>query len=182
MGIVDKLKQEFDLNVEWLGFEIHPETPREGMLLTTLFPHADVDSLTQNLQTMGAPFGLSFEKIVMISNSHLSLEASEFAKEHNRFELFHRLLFETYFTQRKDIGNLEILTLVGNQAGLDAGALRDALQRGTYRQAIENVRQEAARLGVTAAPTFIINDQDRIVGAQPLARFRDILRHHKNGS
>ena len=175
MGLVDKLKQEFDLAVEWLGFEIHPETPWEGMLLTTLFPHADVDSITQNLRTMGAPFGLSFEKIVTISNSRLSLEASEFAKQHNRFDLFHRTLFESYFSQRRDIGNLEVLTLVGKQAGLDTEALREALLCGTYRPVIESVRQEAARLGVTAAPTFIINDQDRIVGAQPLAVFRDRL-------
>jgi hypothetical protein len=30
-------------------------------------------------------------------------------------------------------------------------------------------------LGVTAATPFIINDQDRMVGAQPLAVFRDRL-------
>jgi predicted DsbA family dithiol-disulfide isomerase len=176
MGLVDKLKQEFDLHVEWLGFEIHPDTPREGMLLTALFPHADVDGMTQNLQTRGAPFGLSFEKIVILSNSRLSLEALEFAKEHDRFDLFLRTLFESYFSQRKDIGNLDVLTLIGKQAGLDAGAMREALLRGTYRPVIESVRREATRLGVTAAPTFIINDQDRVVGAQPLAIFRDRLQ------
>jgi predicted DsbA family dithiol-disulfide isomerase len=176
MGIVDKVKQEFDLNVEWLAFEIHPETPQEGMLLTTLFPHADVDGMTRNLQAMGSPFGLSFEKIVTISNSRLSLEALEFAKKHDRHDQLLRLLFETYFSERRDIGSLELLTQAGEQAGLDRGALRDALLSGTYRPVIEKVRQEAVRLGVTAAPTFIINGRDRIVGAQPLALFRERLR------
>lgn len=182
MGLVDKLKQEFDLYIEWLGFEIHPETPQEGQLLTTLFPRADIDSMTQNLQSMGAPFGLSFEKIVTISNSRLSLEALEFAKEHDRHDLLLRTLFEMYFSQRRDIGSLEVLTLAGKEAGLDPGALREALLGGTYRPVIEKVRQEAARLGVTAAPTFIMNERDRIVGAQSLAVFRERLRLHTKQS
>ena len=26
----DRLQQEFDVEIEWKGFEIHPETPEEG--------------------------------------------------------------------------------------------------------------------------------------------------------
>jgi len=176
MGLVDKLKQEFDLQVEWLGFEIHPDTPREGMLLTNLFPHADVDGMTQNLRTMGAPFGLSFEKIVTISNSRLSLEALEFAKEHDRHDQLLAALFEAYFSLRRNIGDLDVLTLAGKKAGLDTVAMREALLLGTYGPAIESARQEAARLGVTAAPTFIVNDRDRIVGAQPIDVYRNLFR------
>jgi predicted DsbA family dithiol-disulfide isomerase len=175
MGIVDKLKQEFDLRVEWLGFEIHPETPPKGTPLSTMFPRIDAKSMTQRLNNAGAPFGIAFAKIVHISNSRLSLEAAEFAKEHNRFDQFHSALFQAYFSQGKDIGNIEILALVAGDAALDAGSMKAALQAGKYRPMIENARQEAARLGVNAAPTFIIENKDRIVGAQPLEVFRKKL-------
>jgi predicted DsbA family dithiol-disulfide isomerase len=176
MGLVDKLKQEFDLKVEWLGFEIHPETPPEGMPLIKMFPRADVDSMTRRLNSMGAPFGLTFQKIVNISNSRLSLEAGEFAKEQGRLDQFHHAVFQAYFSKGMDIGNIEILTQIGKDAGLDAEALAKALQTGTYRQKLATVKQEASRLGVTAAPTFIINEADRIVGAQPVEVFRERLR------
>lgn len=175
MGIVDKLKQEFDLRVEWLGFEIHPETPPEGTPLSTMFPRIDAKSMTQSLNNAGAPFGIAFAKIERISNSRLSLEAAEFAKDHDRFDGFHRALFEAYFSQGRDIGSVEILASIAGDAGLDAGSMKAALLAGKYRPRIENARQEAARLGVNAAPTFIIANKDRIVGAQPLQVFRKTL-------
>jgi predicted DsbA family dithiol-disulfide isomerase len=176
MGLVDKLKQEFDLSVEWLGFEIHPDTPQEGMLLSTMFPQLDAQNMFRHLRDMAAPYGITFADITLISNSRMSLEASEFAKEHGKFDTFHRALFQAYFSQGMDIGNLEVLTQIGHESGLDRDALSQALQTGEYLPRIENMRKEAVRLGVNAAPTFIIEDRDRIVGAQAIDVFRKKLR------
>jgi len=176
MGLVDKLKQEFDLSVEWLGFEIHPETPQEGMPLVKMFPRADVEGMTRRLNSMGAPFGLTFQKIVNISNSSLSLEASEFAKEQGRFDEFHHTVFQAYFSRRENIGDIDVLVQIGNGSGLDIAALRSALETGKYRKRLEAMKESAAGLGITAAPTFLFNEKDRIVGAQPIEVFRERLR------
>ena len=170
------MKQEFDLSVEWLGFEIHPETPQEGMLLSTMFPGLDVQNMLRHLGDMAAPYGIIFAGKSRISNSRMSLEASEFAKEHGMFDQFHRALFQAYFSQGMDIGNLEVLTHIGRESGLDRDALAQALQTGKYRPTIENMRKDADRRGVTAAPTFIIEGTDRIVGAQPIDVFRKKLK------
>jgi predicted DsbA family dithiol-disulfide isomerase len=175
MGLVDKLKQEFDLTVEWLGFEIHPDTPREGMLLSTLFPQLDSRQMFSHLQTMAAPYGITFADLARISNSRLSLEASEFAKEQGRFDQLHRLLFRAYFSQARDIGDIEVLAQLGEEAGLDPVALTQALRAGTYHPIIDTMRKEAVSLGVTAAPTFLIDDRDRIIGAQSIDVFRKKL-------
>ena len=176
MGLVDKLKLEFDLAVEWLPFEIHPETPTEGMPLVKMFPRADVAAMTSRLNSMGAPFGITFQKIVNISNSRLSLEAGEFAKEWGRFHEFHHALFQAYFSQGMDIGNIGVLTEIGKGSGLDATALRNALETEEYRKQLGQAKAEAAGLGISAAPTFIINTTERIVGAQPLEVFRERLK------
>ncbi len=176
MGLVDKLKQEFDLQVEWLGFEIHPETPPEGIPLVKLFPGADIESMTRRLNSMGAPFGLTFRKIVNISNSRISLDAGEFAKEQGRFEQFHHAVFQAYFLLGKDIGSIDVLKQIGKEAGLDADAMGKALQTGTYRRVREAAKEEADRLGITAAPTFLFNEKDRIVGAQSIDVFRERLK------
>ncbi len=88
------------------------------------------------------------------------------------FDQFHRALFRRYFSQGMDIGNLEVLAQIGHESGLDRDALAKVLQSGKFQPIIENMRKNAASLGVTAAPTFIIEDQDRIVGAQPIDVFR----------
>jgi predicted DsbA family dithiol-disulfide isomerase len=176
MGLVDRLKQEFALQVEWLGFEIHPETPAEGMPLIKMFPRADVESMTKRLNIMGAPFGLTFLKIVNISNSKLSLEAGEFAREQGRFEQFHHAVFHAYFSQGKDIGSIEVLKQLGKEAGLDADALEKTLETGKYLRILKEAKGEAARLGITAAPTFLFNEKDRIVGAQSIEVFRELLK------
>jgi predicted DsbA family dithiol-disulfide isomerase len=176
MGLVDKLKQEFDLSVQWLAFEIHPDTPQAGMLLSTMFPQLDAQNMFRHLRDMAAPYGITFADISRISNSRMSLEASEFAKDHGTFDQFHRALFRAYFSECMDIGNLEVLTQIGSETGLNGDALAQALQTGKYRPVIENMRKEAVRLGVTAAPTFIIENRDRIVGAQSIEIFRKKLR------
>jgi predicted DsbA family dithiol-disulfide isomerase len=176
MGLVDTLKREFDLCVEWLGFEIHPDTPPEGLPLSTMLPHVNAESMSRRLNSMGGPFGITFQKIAHIANSRLALEAGEFAKEHDRFDQYHRAVFAAYFSRAEDIGNVEILKRAGQDAGLDAGSLEQALRTGKYRPALENMRREAARLGVNAAPTFILEEKGRIVGAQSLDVFREKLR------
>ena len=178
MGLVDKLKQEFDLSVEWLGFEIHPDTPQEGMLLSTMFPQLDSQNMFRHLRDMAAPYGITFMDIARISNSRMSLEASEFAKEQGLFDQFHRALFQAYFSQGMDIGSLEVLTQIGHESGLDRDSLAQSLQTGKYLPRIEHMRKEATRLGVNAAPTFIIEDRDRIVGAQPIEVFKKKLRRY----
>ena len=177
MGIIDKLKQEFDLSVEWLGFEVHPDTPQEGMLLSSMFPQLDAQTMFRHLRDSAAPYGIIFAGISRIANSRVSLEASEFAQAHGRFDQFHSTLFRTYFSEGMDIGNLEVLAQTGHDSGLDRAALVKALQSGKFLPMIENMRQEAARHAATAVPTFIIEDKDRIVGARPI----DVIRKNCAG-
>jgi predicted DsbA family dithiol-disulfide isomerase len=147
------------------------------MLLSTLFSQLDTQNMLRYLRDTAAPYdGNIFTDIARISNSRMSLEASEFAKEQGRFDEFHRALFQAYFSQGMDIGNLEVLTQIGHESGLDRDSLAQSLQTGTYRPRIEDLRKEATRLGVNAAPTFIIEDRERIVGAQPIDVFRKKLR------
>ncbi len=178
MGIVDKLKQEFDLAVEWLAFEIHPDTPQAGMLLSTMFPKLDARHMVRHLRDMASPYGITFADISRISNSRMSLEAAEFAKEQGMFDRFHGAVFQAYFSQGMDIGDIEVLTQIGHESGLDSDSLVQALKTGKYLPRIEDMRREATRLGVNAAPTFIIDDRDRIVGAQPMDVFRKKLRRY----
>lgn len=41
-GIIDELKKEFEIEDEWMPFELHPEIPQEGKKVSELFPGTSV--------------------------------------------------------------------------------------------------------------------------------------------
>jgi predicted DsbA family dithiol-disulfide isomerase len=70
---------------------------------------------------------------------------------------------------------VEVLAHVAAQVGLDEAALRLELAAGTYAARREGAAEEARVLGITAVPTYLLADQRRVVGAQPLDYFRRLL-------
>ena len=44
---VPRLLADYDLTLDWRGFELHPGTPRGGLPLTALFPGAHLPSLAE---------------------------------------------------------------------------------------------------------------------------------------
>ncbi len=162
--------------------EIHPETPPEGRLLTELFRARDIESMMKHIREMGTAFGIGFADRPLLSNSRPALQTAEFAREHNAFDALHAGLFSAYFSQGLDIGNLEVLSQIAHDVGLDAGALLDAIGSGAYLPKLSATQQEASRLGVTGVPTFVLESGKTIVGAQPLDVFRKALRSVKTSS
>jgi len=170
------LKKEYTIRDEWLPFEIHPETPPEGVLLAERLSHIDWDDMYRNLRTSGARYDIAFGDVTLLSNSRLSLQAGEFARDQGRFEQFHEELFRAYFTDVEDIGSITVLLERGKKAGLDPAEMRTVLEENRYLPRLEAVTAEAHACGITSAPTFIINDRYSISGAQPLDVFRGALK------
>jgi len=156
--------------------EIHPETPPEGRPLSELFRPDDINRMMGHLRTMGAQFGITFADHPFLSNSRLALQAAEFAREHGKFPEFHSSLFSAYFSHGLDIGNLDVLSQIARDAGLDAEAMVAAVKSGKYLPHLEAAKEDAASRGVTGVPTFFIGDNKSIVGAQSLDVFRKTLR------
>jgi len=119
--------------------------------------------------------GLPFIPPRLLSNSRLVVEAAEFARDAGRHPEFHRAALAAYFGHSRDIGNLEVLSELAAEVGLDRVALRRELAAGRYADAREASHEEARRSGVTAVPTYIIAGGARVVGAQSLDHFRGLL-------
>ena len=174
-GIVEELEKEYDLEVEWLGLEIHPETPMEGVNLEEKFSKPNLEHMLTNLNRSGSLYGINFGRLEQMPNSHNALEAAEFAKAHGRSKEYHTLLMEAYFTNLKDIGNLEVLGELGNTLDLNKESLITAVKNRDYETALNNSAKDAHSMGINSTPTFVINNKYSIVGAQPIEEFRKLL-------
>ncbi len=111
------------------------------------------------------------------SNSHLALQAAEFAEEEgNVGREFHRRMFKAYFEELADIGTVDELVRLGGEAGLPADRLREALETGRYRKQVDDGLTWSHAVGVRAVPTFIFDERVGVVGAQPLEVFEEVMR------
>jgi predicted DsbA family dithiol-disulfide isomerase len=159
-----------------VSYELHPETPSTGTLLSDRFPGMNVKRFWERLNHTYGSLGVNFGEVSRLSNSRMSLEASEYARNAGRFDSFHGRIFRAYFTETRDIGDLDVLLELAQEEGLDAGDLRVALLEGRYASRLDEAHKEGRELGINAVPTFIINEKHTIIGAQSLDFFRERLR------
>lgn len=154
---------------------MHPETPPQGMLLSDRFKVRDLSSFFEQLRARGKEAGVVFGDLSILSNSRLALMASEFARDMDFYDQFHEKIFRAYFTEGKDIGNPDVIASLAAKSRLDAGAMLKAVNDGRYAARLEDAGREGRLIGLTGVPLFIINNQYKIVGAQPIEIFRNIL-------
>ncbi len=174
---VEQLQREFPVDVDWVPFELHPETPPEGKAIDSA-PNGRRAAVYEHLRRLAAEAGLEMKQKRFVSNSRLALEAGEFARAAGprRFDAFHRALLHAYFEEARDIGNPEILLEVAREAGLDAEALRTALAERRYAAEVDDWTAWAQANGITGTPAFIFNNRFLMVGAQDYAVFADVAR------
>jgi predicted DsbA family dithiol-disulfide isomerase len=172
-----RLQAEFDVDVEWRPFELHPETPRTGAVLAgRLGSAARARAYADNILHLADDSGLAMRMPAVVANSHLALEAGEYAREHGGFDALHPALFRAYFAQGRDIGDVEVLCEVAREAGVADQGLRQALADGTYHDRIDEVTEAARADEVVSTPTFIYSGGFRLVGAQDYDVFRSVTR------
>lgn len=161
---IEKLKQEVDFEIEWRAFEIHPDTPQEGVAISDYFANYDMGAAKKHLERFGSDVGIKMNNDTL-ANSNLSLKANEFAKKHNKQDEFHIAIFKAYFEEARNIGNMEVLLEIAGSVGLDKEQMQNYLKSEEAERAIKKSSDEATEIGITGVPTFFIGDK-MIVGAQ----------------
>jgi predicted DsbA family dithiol-disulfide isomerase len=169
------LKKEYPIADTWLSYELHPETPPKGILLSERFKGYDLSSFHEQLRERGREVGVVFGDRTLLSNSQLALRASEFARDQGKYDDFHENMFQAYFTEGRDIGNPDVIAAVAEKSGLDKKQMLMAIADGRYKSRLDEARREGQLLGLTGIPLFIIENKLKIVGAQPIEVFRNLL-------
>ena len=134
----------------------------------------------ENIMNRGKELGITFSHLSKLSNSRMALEASEFARDMGKQDLFHEQTFHAYFTELKDIGNIDTINEIALSCGLKIDEMGHALMEHLYAGRLDETREEARRIKLTGVPTFLINDHYKIVGAQPIEAFKDLFKKIEN--
>jgi len=172
---VDRLEEKSEIDVEWKGFEIHPETPPDGSDLASLgFNEAAAAAIRSRVLELSDEVGLKLNLPARVSNSRLALQIAEFAKEKGQFKKYHDVVFRAYWQQGKDIGHREQLFSLAAQADLDLEELESYLASGKATDKLRQHLQEVRDYGINGVPTFVIGDK-MVVGAHPYEVLEKVL-------
>jgi predicted DsbA family dithiol-disulfide isomerase len=155
------------VDVAWLAFPLHPETPEEGITLEELFKgrNFDIDAMMKKLKQVADSLGLALGNRNRTYNSRLAQELGKWAEKEGQGDAFHMAMFQAYFVDGKNLADIDLLVEIVEGLSMDATAARSVLEERTYKDAVDKDWQQAYARGITAVPTFMANGM-RLVGAQ----------------
>ena len=174
-GVVEKLKAEHDIELEWRPFYLFWDTPPEGRELPDHVKQARAKGSEERLSQIANQYGMKFASTKRIYNTRLAHEATEYAREHGKANEFHHVVFRKIYADGQDISQWDILRSAAEEVGLDANEMQSEVEGGKYTEEVAAQVQEANQIGVSGVPTYVINNRYAIVGAQPYEVFKNAL-------
>ena len=171
---VERLRREYDVEVRHAPYLLDPTTPPEGKARRPMTRPKDPPTA---MELRAEALGIRFTRgRTWTSNTLLAHEGGEFAFEQGRDWEYTRAMFKAYFEDLADIGKVDTVVAVGESAGLDGAALRQALEAGTYREAVAETIRWTREVGVSGVPTYVFAEKYAVVGAQDYDVFESIIQ------
>lgn len=178
--MVEKLKDEYDVEVEWRPFYLYFDTPPEGRDLPEHVKRARAHGSEERLRQIAASYGMEFVSTRRIYNTRLAHEATEYARVHGKGNEFHRVVFRKVYAEGQDPSQWDVLRAAAEEVGLDADEMQREVEDEKYMAEVVDKVRWAYQIGVTGVPTYVINNRYAIVGAQPYEVFKSALEQILN--
>ena len=165
---VDRLVSHYNIQIKYVQFPLHPDTPQEGLTLEQLFAGRDIDIPTaqSRMQRLMAAERLPYGERTMTYNSRLAQELAKWADTQPGADAIHDALFRAYFVDGLNIALFENLVAIAERIGQNGQQSREVLQQRSMRAAVDADWQRSRDVGVTGVPTFLVGNQG-VAGAQP---------------
>jgi predicted DsbA family dithiol-disulfide isomerase len=183
------MRPEIEAEITWRPFQLNPDMPAEGMARADYIATKFGDSghsrrIHQTIAEAGATVGIdfAFDKIKRSPNTRNAHRLIRYASKQGVGTDVVTRLFEGYFLQGRDVGDLAALAKIAAEAGLDEREARAFLAGDAERDEIVAEDRNARRLGVNAVPCFIFAGQYAISGAQEPEFFLPVFDLVLNGA
>lgn len=130
------------------------------------------ERLTAQAKEVGLVFNL--EKAIPV-NTFYAHRLLQSAKEIGKDSDIVNLIFKAYFTDAKNIADIDTLAQISKEAGLKEEAVRVILNSDKYTDKVRKDEKQSQDIGITGVPFFIINQKYTVSGAQPIETLREAL-------
>jgi predicted DsbA family dithiol-disulfide isomerase len=177
---IEKLRENFNIEVRWRAFPLHPETPEAGLPLKEVFAARidDLPAMAARLQQVAEKVGLPMAERTKSYNSRLAQELGKWAETRGKGPEFQNAVFHAYFADRKNIAKIAVLAGVAKSVGLSEKEAREVLKMRSFREAVDDDWDLAQQLGLTSIPVFVF-EREAMVGAQTYEALEQFLVEKK---
>lgn len=180
---VEELNMEDKVNIIWHPFQLNPTMPKEGINANTyiskkmnLTPEKLIEKrkmVAKTAKDSGFEFNY-FEEMKKPNtfNSHILLD---YAKEYDKQTELKIRLQKAYFTEKKNIGEIDVLYKELEAVGLNA---EEGIKRIDDPLAIARVESEESswkEKGVHSIPTMVFDDMVARQGARSVESYKKLL-------
>lgn len=160
------MQNEWDVEVDWRGFQLSPDTPKGGMSLTDKFgPRAAM--MTERVKGFAKEFGVEqFHPPMRSPNTRAILAVAEYARDEGKLSEFKNASMDAHWVENLDLEDPAVVRKVAERAGLDPEKVLSASADPKYLSRVDELREEGNAMGVSGIPTFFIGNV-KVVGCQP---------------
>ncbi|HEY9049903.1 MAG TPA: DsbA family protein [Gammaproteobacteria bacterium] len=166
---LDRLRDEYDLKINWCFVEIHPETPAKGQSVALLNYSKDYwSALMQNLDRLAREENIQLAEHTMTTNSRQALLLAEASKSLGAefFYPLHERLFEAYFVEAQNIGDEAVLRQIAADCLIPDNIVEQAWSDPFTHGPADSVPasllpylQYAGAINARSVPTFVFGKE-----------------------
>lgn len=162
------MRENFEIEIQWRAFPLHPETPEEGLTVEELFAgrNINIPAAMAHLQKVARELDLPWGERKKTYNSRLAQELGKWAEIKGKGNEYHDAVFRDYFGAGKNIAKPDVLRELAKAVGLPENEAGEVLQRRAFRESVDADWALVEQMGISSVPTLALNGQT-VTGAQP---------------
>ena len=181
---LSQLEHTDTIEIEWKSFQLDPTIPKKVEKISVYQYLADAkgisfseskemhDNVVQSAKNVGLTY--NYDNAI-IANSFDAHRMIQFAKSQGLGNQLEEALFKAYFTDGKNIGDINDLLNIGVSIGLNKIELKAVLESEKFTNEVNTDISEAQEIGVRGVPFFVFDRKYAISGAQPISVFIETL-------
>jgi predicted DsbA family dithiol-disulfide isomerase len=176
-------EDKIELELTWHAFELNPQMPAEGQDLREHLAQKygttaeQSQKARQRLTDIGESLGFRFnysDEMKMV-NTFRAHQLLHWAAEMGCQTELKEALFAAFFTDGRDVGDPETLAEICAGVGLDREEALAVLNDARFAQTVRDDQRQWIEQGIQAVPTFVVNEQYLVQGAQEAEAFGRML-------
>ena len=156
----ERLRAEFGVTFDWLGYEIFPEG-LEYIASPKAEEPPDKPPVPTRLQLAYAAQGMDRPTVTRPwpMNTHAAHEATEFAKTEGRADELVGALYHAHYEEGANLEDVDVLVAIAKPILSDMDGMLKAIYEKRYKDKIVGFDEGAYRTGIYNVPTFYIGGE-----------------------